>query len=174
MKFKKVTNCLVKQIVNLACHFVYWLKNIDFYIYTNVWSNLYVQNALLTLVAKKKTENKYQTHYTETHNSIPSLASNCNVPLHRTAYSCFNKVHVHYNILYIMLFKTCTGLATEECLESSFFTHCSLVEPVICHLADAIQMNKSCQHNKDMEYLMALELREKKWKNIKFENQQSY
>lgn len=54
MKFKKVTNCLVKQIVNLACHFVYWLKNIDFYIYTNVWSNLYVQNALLTLVAKKK------------------------------------------------------------------------------------------------------------------------
>lgn len=173
MKFKKVTNCLVKQIVNLACHFVYWLKNIDFYIYTNVWSNLYVQNALLTLVAKK-TENKYQTHYTETHNSIPSLASNCNVPLHRTAYSCFNKVHVHYNILYIMLFKTCTGLATEECLESSFFTHCSLVEPVICHLADAIQMDKSCHHNKDMEYLMALELREKKWKNIKFENQQSY
>lgn len=64
-----------------------------------------------------------------------------------------------------MLFKTCTGLATEECLESSFFTHCSLVEPVICHLADAIQMDKSCHHNKDMEYLMALELREKR-KNI--------
>ena len=131
-----------------------------FYIYTNVWSYLCTKCFAYFKFAKNNTTDKNITHR-PINTAITSLANNYNVPLHRTADSYFNKVHVHYNILYTMLLKTCASLATEECLDSSFLTHCSLVKPVICHLADAIQMDKSCHHNKDMEYLMTLELWEK-------------
>mmetsp|Transcript_75696 Transcript_75696/g.119951 ORF Transcript_75696/g.119951 Transcript_75696/m.119951 type:complete len:89 (+) Transcript_75696:75-341(+) len=32
-----------------------------------------------------------------------------------------------------------------------------MVKPVICHLADSIQMNKGCSNHKDMKDLVALE-----------------
>ena len=52
MKFKKVSEAnLMKQIVNLACHFMYSIgsKTYFFYIYIQMFRQIYVQNPLLTL-----------------------------------------------------------------------------------------------------------------------------
>ena len=52
MKFKKVSEAnLMKQIVNLACHFMYSIgsKTYFLYIYIQMFRQIYVQNPLLTL-----------------------------------------------------------------------------------------------------------------------------
>ena len=57
MKFKKVSEAnLMKQIVNLACHFMYSIgsKTYYIYIYTNVWSNLCTKSFAYFKFAKNK------------------------------------------------------------------------------------------------------------------------
>ena len=54
MKFKKVSEAnLMKQIVNLACHFMYSIGSKTYflyiYIYIQMFRQIYVQNPLLTL-----------------------------------------------------------------------------------------------------------------------------
>lgn len=47
-------------------------------------------------------------------------------------------------------------------MQCSLITSSSLVEAIVCHLTDSIEMDKGCCDDKHMEDLMALELQEKK------------
>ena len=96
-----------------------------------MFGQIYVQNALLSLNLQKHTK---QTNiiYRPT-NTIICLANNSNVLLDRTAQYYFNKIHVHYNILYTMLFKTSTSLAT-ECSVSGMFIFHTLLPGRTCNM----------------------------------------